>query len=190
MTASSATLIRQPAEVTAICLRTAQRRYRKELTANFRSYLAQTVTVASPLLLDVCSEWRIDLEALLRRLRPPAAWPYPSRSSPYVRHRARLREGEAVHRGVSATVAGDTLDTRCWLGEAYACTADGELSLWLMQRYPETVLGSLPGRELNSVVEHAVLALQPYRIIAACSIGHGTVIRAEAPMVPYHLPWV
>ncbi|MFM5318052.1 hypothetical protein ACET9R_22155, partial [Aeromonas veronii] len=65
-----------PAEMRQSLLRHSQRRFRRDLAANYRSYLAPTVTLASPLLLDVCASWGVDLDELLWRLRPPVGWPY------------------------------------------------------------------------------------------------------------------
>ena len=181
---------REPDVVRLMRLRHAQRRFRRELVENFHSYLAPVVTQASPLLLDICAAWDLDLDAMLRRLRPPAGWPYPATKMLGRAVRTpRVTGTGAIGEGVQVNVMDDTLEVRTWLGEAFVCTCDGELQLWLIDRIPETVQAGLSGRELSSVVDHPLLRMRPYRIIGSRSIGHGTVINAEAPLVPYTGPW-
>ena len=193
MSASRADRELTPEEVRRTLLLHAQRRVRRDLTANFRSFLAPTVTHASPLLLDACSVWAVDLDAMLNRLRPPAGWPHgtsPKRSwRPLPPRPPRVLGRGLVGHRVQVLVGGSTLEVRTWLGDAFACTADERLSLWLTQRMPETVVDGMLGRELASVIDHPVLRLRPYRVLGGCSIGHGTVIDAAAPPVQYRLPW-
>lgn len=180
-------------EVRQRLLHQALRRFRRDLTANFRSFLASAVTHASPLLLDACCAWAVDLDAMLNRLRPPAGWPHgtsPKRAwRPLPLRPPRALGTGLVGRRVQVVVGGSALEVRTWLGDAFACTADGRLSLWLTQRMPETVLDGMLGRELASIVDRPVLRLRPYPVLGGCSIGHGTVIDAAAPPVPYRLPW-
>lgn len=177
-------------EAKAKQLRAAQRRYRRDLTHNYHQYLAPVVTWATPLLLDLCEVRGLDLEVILRRLRPPAGWPYPIRGRIANRARgAHLLGTVAIEDGVQVVVRNDTLDVRTWVGEGFACTRNGELQLWLLDQIPETVNANLPGRELASVVEHPLFRMRPYRIIYSESVGNGTVINIEAPLTRYKLPW-
>ena len=193
MTALRADQELAPEEVRKQLLLHAQRRFRRDLTANFRNFLAPAVTHASPLLLDACSAWAVDLDAMLNRLRPPAGWPHgtsPKRAwRPRPPRPPRVLGRGLVGRRVQVVVGGSALEVRTWLGDAFACTADGRLSLWLTQRMPETVIDGMQGRELASVIDHPILRLRPYRVLGGISVGHGTVIDAEAPPVPYRLPW-
>jgi hypothetical protein len=190
MSASADDGTREPLEIARGRLRLAQARYRRDLVENFHSYLAPVVTFASPLLLDLCSIWDLDLEAMINRLRPPAGWPYP----PKFRARRnqmppRVTGTGDLGRNVQVFLMNDTLDVRVRFGEAFACTGAGQLQLWLADLIPETVQSSLPGRNLASVVDHPVLRMRPYRIIGSRSVGYTTVMDAEAPLVPYSLPW-
>jgi hypothetical protein len=174
-------------ELKAMRMRKARLRYRRDLMDNFQSYLAPVVTCASPLLLDVCAMWGLDLGAMASKLRPPPGWPFQKKG-----RAAGLPSGTATSargKNVQLVVMDDTLDVRCWIGDAFVCTGGGELQVWLTDRVSEIVQAGLPGRELSSVVDHPILRMQRYSIIGSRPIGHGTVIGAEAPLVPYALPW-
>lgn len=156
---------------------------------NFRAYLQPVIRKASPLLMDCVAEWGVDLDAMLWRLRPPPGWPYLRRRTGWSDDLARV-SGVCARGGcLMVSLTEESLEVRAWLGDAFACTGKGELQLWLGSRIPETLQLSMVGRELDTVVSHQLLALRPYRIIRARAVGNGTVIDAEAPHVPYGLPW-
>jgi len=170
-------------------LRAARTQYRQDLCKNFHRFIGLQVAAASPLLIDVCEAWKVDLDTTLRRLRPPKGWPYPSRRKGYPHRAARASGVGSTGDGIIVCLMDDVLDVRVWLGEAFVCTGGGEFQLWLDQRWPETVHDSLAGRPLASVVDHPLLHLRPYTIISSRVVGNGCVIEAEAPNVPYALPW-
>lgn len=172
-------------------LRQAQQRNRRDLAANYRDFLAPVVTAASPLLIDVCRAWVVDLPAMVARLRPPPGWPGAMKGRSGWTQRPPRATGRGVAgRQVQVVVTDDALNVRTWIGDAFASTRQGVLQLWLMDRLPETVQDGFVGRELATVIDHRLLRMRPYRIIRSRSIGSGTVVEAEAPTVPYRLPWV
>lgn len=170
-------------------LRHSQRRFRRELAANYRSFLAATVTRASPLLLDVCAFWGVDLDEMLWRLRPPAGWPYSARGRADRSRPPGVLGSGVVGRRVRAVVVEDQLDVRTWLGDAFACTCRGELRLWLTQQLPDTLMDSFTDRELATVIDHPILRMRPYRVTSTYPVGHGSMIKAEAPPLSFRLPW-
>lgn len=170
-------------------IRLAQRRYRRDLLENFRHYLAPQVALASPLLLDAAAAWGIDLNTAMRRMRPPTGWPYAGRRATWTSRAPRVEAVGAIGDPVQVTLLGSALEVRTWLGEGFVHTNDGGLQLWLDGAMPDALQSSLPGRELATVVSHPLLALRPYPIIRAASLGKATMIEAEAPHVPYSLSW-
>lgn len=169
-------------------VRAARRRYRNDLAANYRSYLAGIVSEATPILLDLCGHWSIDLAALVAGIRPPVRWPYDPPAG--IRYAPAL-DGGAVERRrrLRIVASGAALEVRARMEGCFLTTSAGRLHLWLTDNVPETVAHGAPGRRLGDVVSHPVFDERSYTIVSCTLVGSSTLIEALAPPVPYRMPW-
>ena len=171
----------------------------------FRSHLARSIRLASPLLLDACTPQELD-EAVWR-VKPNERWPLGADARVMVRGwsvKSRRYDRErviAVNRvtGERFEVM-DHLVVRIGINAAHMMLRVGELSIVTRERggvlsLPRG-LGSAEraaciGATLDTTVEHPILTGQPYSIIKATSPPGTamTLLKFVAPPVEWRVPW-
>lgn len=193
----------------------AAERYGNDLRAELRGYLGGRVWGVSPLLLRLCEVETEELDTLAHALEhdaPLPAWlPPATRANASRRMRGRgagwfdsatialnaFAHGWTVVRGSKAGgypfaigVTGGVLGMVADLGRARVGSY-GRVGWIETGHLPETVLASLPGRELGVLLAHALIDGQGFRIASATSCGgHGALIRFACPATRWSLPWV
>ena len=191
-----------------------------ERLESYRAYVGAVVATVSPLLIAVCEQEGRDLDALVHAMRPDAPWdPWvcgarspgkvhrrrPRRVSlgalsPVLRDRCELdwfahagavfepRSLGGVRFGVRVLDRG--LEMAAMLGEARLRTHGSTGSLTIREELPATLAAALPGRALDDLVEHPLLAG------AGCIVTRvddpdfwGTKLRFSLEPVAWTMPW-
>lgn len=166
----------------------ARRQFSQDMVRHYHDLLAESVTHASPMLFDLAAAWSIDLEPLLRRLRPPRRWLADNHARIFDMPARTLGKGANGER-MRVVVIGDGIQVRAGLGDGHAVTRGGVLNVWLLERWPEAIMSAVVGLPLADVVDHAVLRMRPYPILRSYLVGNGTVVEASAPDLDFRVPW-
>lgn len=203
-----------PAWINYVTGRQIRERLRRlqELEA-FRQYLRDGVRSASPLLTDAVAAGMLDLQDVLRRMRPAPSgqaggsvgwnlsrWQFRLAGRPpgeissrgfEGRHRwmaARLR-GEHDPRGrLGVRLDAGTLAIELGVGRDVITTHGGEMRLHLRHAIPEVLVNAIVGRPIDDLISHPLLDGRDYPVTDVYVDGDDTLIAATTGMSRIQLP--
>lgn len=171
----------------------------------FRTHLARTIRLASPLLIDACRPEELD-EAVWR-VRPTERWPHGLDPQVVLRDWSawtRRRDKNCIHS--SSRPAGDSFFGMDQLvlrirsngahmlfqvGSIALVTAGGGGYLSLPYALDNDQRTGLIGATLDSVFKHPIATDRPYPIVGISphETSSMTLLRFEASPVEWHVPW-
>ncbi|WP_242154044.1 hypothetical protein [Sphingomonas sp. BAUL-RG-20F-R05-02] len=177
----------------------------------FRRHLELNVRTATPLLDIISRSERIDLTAMIERIRPPLSWPRVPLSTnlrsemlglewdfgfePGAIFR-RHRRGGLIARwdGAGGNVLGvriikDSIELTVVDGGLMLDTFDGFARLWLESPLPRTLAIAMPGRSISQLVEHRWFSGSDWPVVSVREKRIGaTAIIFETGLVTWRLP--
>lgn len=181
----------------------------------FRGCLQASVELASPLALSFARHAGVGLNEILQVMTPPSLWPQSTGplALPRVRWQLPTRRawldggddrlmwriartgGYAMRVGgagdwVGWRVSGDAIEVAARLGSATLVTNRGTLRMWLPHSLPATLCTAAPGRQLTSLVKHALLTEDDLKVLSVDDhSGGGHVLRVRAGHRQFTPPW-
>ena len=199
-------------------LRALRQAVQEEERQAYRAHFGQAVRTVSPLLLRVCECENLDLDVLVARMGPRGAWPNwlcgpgPDGGRRWKSerngggHTGLLDGGEFdsfAHGGLVVRGLGEPggpfglraldrgLEMAAFLGDARLRTHGRTGSLLIRGDLPATLVAALPGRPLDHLVDHWLLAgagCVVERVEEATRRGTTIVFRLDP--IPWRAPWV
>jgi hypothetical protein len=186
----------------------------------FRLHLQAQVRRVSPLLLDLAAMEGVSLSGAVGLMYPPQDWPWrplydaPTMlvrqsqrvkgwlGSPGTKDSGRFRRAFANPGVVIRDVehprgrfgirpAGEVMAFTAAIGPCLLSAFGASAMLKLPEPLPETLLMSMPGRQLDRLVEHPAFVDRSYRVIRVQpDLSDGLpIITFRAPLIPFEMPW-